>query len=843
MAPPPPQPLASKERSLFTQVVKNYENKQYKKGLKAADQILRKSPDHGDTIAMKALIINSQGNSEEAFALAKVALKNSMKSHVCWHVYGLLYRSAKNFEEAIKAYKFALKLEPESQQIQKDLALLQIQMRDYQGYVQSRRAILQQRTGWRQNWTALAVAQHLAGDLANAEKTLTTYEETLKSPPPKTDIEHAEAILYKNSIIAEMGENERALEHLEAAAKNNPDRTSVMELRARYLLSLGRKEDAAKAYRLLLKRNPEYRAYFQGLKEALGLDDFNVEELKKLYGDVAKDNPRGDAATRIPLEFLEGDEFREAADQYLQRMLHKGVWSTFNNVKALYSDSKKRDTIQNLVEGYAVGKLDTQANGSAEKQTNGDSDLFTPSVRYFLAQHYNYHLSRDLPKAMKYIDEALSSAPESVEYHMTKARIWKHYGNPQKAAELMEKGRTLDVRDRYINTKAAKYQLRNNENEAAIQNMGKFTRNEALGGPLGDLHDMQCVWYITEDGESYIRQGNLGLALKRFASISSIFEIWQEDQFDFHSFSLRKGQIRAYVDMMRWEDHLREHPFFTRAAISAARIYVMLHDQPDLAHAKMTNGVNGEKMDGAERKKAQKKAKKDLEKQAKEEAERKDSKKPAAVDQNGDPKKEDKDPKGEKLLQTSEPLLEAMKFITPLLEFSPKNIQAQQVGFEVFLRREKHLLALRTLLASHAISPSDPTTHEQAIRLGQKFRAQTEPPDRKIQEVIAAEFDPILPASADLSAQNDELLQKNHDSAPHVQACLRVRQLLDPSTSEKNQQDVIRTLALEGSSLEDAVRGLELLEEWKAKDQYQDDYLAAAHERWPEASAFKKKGE
>ena len=670
---------------------------------------------------MKALIINSQGNSEEAFALAKVALKNSMKSHVCWHVYGLLYRSAKNFEEAIKAYKFALKLEPESQQIQKDLALLQIQMRDYQGYVQSRRAILQQRTGWRPNWTALAVAQHLAGDLANAERTLTTYEETLKSPPPKTDIEHAEAILYKNSIIAEMGEIERALEHLDAAAKHNPDRTSVMELRAEYLLSLGRKEDAAKAYHLLLKRNAEYRGYFEGLREALGIDKSDIGELKKLYSEVAKDNPRGDAAIRIPLDFLEGDEFREAADQYLQRMLHKGVWSTFNNLKALYSDPKKRDTIQDLVEGYAAGNSNTPANGAAEKQTNGDSNLFTPSVQYFLAQHYNYHMSRDLPKAMKYIDEALSLTPKSVEYHMTKARIWKHYGNSQKAAEVMEKGRSLDIRDRYINTKAAKYQLRNNENEAAIQNMGRFTRNEALGGPLGDLHDMQCVWYLTEDGESYIRQGNLGLALKRFTSISSIFDIWQEDQFDFHSFSLRKGQIRAYVDMMRWEDRLREHPFFTRAAISAARLYVMLHDQPDLARPKMTNGVNGEKMGSTERKKAQKKAKRDQEKQAKEEAERKDSKKPAAVDQNGDPKKEDKDPKGEKLLQTSEPLMEAMKFITPLLEFSPKNIQAQQVAFEVFLRRSKciplqgsHCKSGRKrtdLFQKNSSSPSAPSSH------------------------------------------------------------------------------------------------------------------------------------
>ena len=154
---------------------------------------------------------------------------------------------------------------------------------------------------------------------------------------------------------------------------------------------------------------------------------------------------------------------------------------------------------------------------------------------------------------------------------------------------------------------------------------------------------------------------------------------------------------------------------------------------------------------------------------------------------------------------------------------------------------EKYLLALRSLLASHALSPSDPTTHEQAIRLGQTFRTQTEPPDRKIQEVIAAEFDPILPASADLSKHNDEFLQNHHDSARHVQACLKARQFLDPSSSDTNQQDVIRTLALEGSTLEDAMRGLELLKEWKSKDQYRDDYLAAAHERWPEASAFKKK--
>lgn len=641
---------------------------------------------------MKALIINSQGHSEEAFVLAKEALKHDMKSHICWHVYGLLYRSVKNVEEAVKAYKYALKLEPESQQIQRDLALLQMQMRDYQGYVQSRRAILQSRTQLRQNWTALAVAQHLSGDLVHAERTLTAYEETLKSPPPKTDTEHSEAVLYKNMIIAEMGDTERALEHLDAVSKNNLDRTAVMEMRARYLLKLGRMDEAEKAYRALLDRNGEYRDYYYGLQAALGLKITDVDSLKTLYEDFAQKSPRGDAARRIPLDFLEGERFREAANRYLQHMLLKGVPSTFANVKALYFDKTKRDTIQELVENYAAGKNLPQVNGSADVQVNGDKpSKFDSSVRYFLAQHYNYYLSRDLEKAMNIVDEMITSSPESVDYHMTKARILKHCGNIQKASEIMEYARSLDIRDRYINTKAAKYQLRNNDNVAALANMSKFTRNEAIGGHLGDLHDMQCMWYITEDGEAYLRRGNLGLALKRFTSIYNIFEIWQEDQFDFHSFSLRKGLIRAYVEMIRWEDHLREHPFFSRAAISASKIYIMLHDQPHLASEAQTNGLNGSlgKMDSSERKKAQKKAKKDQQKQEQIDAEKKDAKKTTQAHSDAGAKKEDPDPKGQKLLQISEPLVSAMKFITPLLEFSPKNIEAQQVGFEVFIRRSK----------------------------------------------------------------------------------------------------------------------------------------------------------
>ncbi|KAL8905972.1 MAG: hypothetical protein Q9207_002303 [Kuettlingeria erythrocarpa] len=839
--------LSGKDRSLFQLVVKHYEAKQYKKALKSAEQILRKNPKHGDTQAMKALIINAQGNTDEAFVLCKEALKNAMKSHVCWHVYGLLWRCIKNYEEAIKAYKFALKLEPDSQQILRDLALLQVQMRDYQGYIQSRRTILQSKTpsgqknsNSRLNWTALAVAQHLAGDLYGAERTLTTFEETLRQTPPKTDNEHSEALLYKNTIIAETGETDRALEHLEAFYRISLDRTAAMEMRAQYLLQLERREEAEQAYRALLDRNAEYRAYYDGLRKAMRIEDSDTQSLKTLYDEYAKKNPRGDTARRVPLEFLDGEAFQEAADRYLQQMLHKGVPSTFANIKALYSNPAKRETVQSLVESYLSGTHTPLANGSADQQVNGDEKPetkqapFEVSVLYFLAQHYNYHLSRDLARAMDLIDKAIEAQPEEVNHHMTKARILKHQGNRQKASETMEKARTLDERDRYINTKAAKYQLRNDENEAAITNMGKFTRKEAVGGPLGDLIDMQCMWYVTEDGESYVRQRKPGLALKRFATVYDIFDTWQEDQFDFHTFSIRKGQVRAYIDMLKWEDHLREHPYFSRAAISAVGVYIRLFDSPGL------HGLNGDQstMDASERKKAQKKARKAQEKQEQIDAEKKDAQKTASVGADGEVKKVDIDPQGSKLLQTKEPLEDAMKFLTPLLEYSPKNILAQQAGFEVFMRRKKYLLALRCLLAARSIDASNPLNHEQAIRLRHAIQSLKEPLEPQVSEALEAELSPLIPHDADLLKLNSEYLAENSESAAHVQASLRTRQLLDPKTADDNQKDVIRTLVLPSVSLEDAVRGLDLLKEWKAESRYRDDFIAAAHERWPEATTF-----
>jgi tetratricopeptide (TPR) repeat protein len=73
------RPLPKKEADLFKNVVKQYELKQYKKAIKQADAILRRFPNHGETLAMKGLTLNYMSKRDEAHEFVKLGLRNDMQ--------------------------------------------------------------------------------------------------------------------------------------------------------------------------------------------------------------------------------------------------------------------------------------------------------------------------------------------------------------------------------------------------------------------------------------------------------------------------------------------------------------------------------------------------------------------------------------------------------------------------------------------------------------------------------------------------------------------------------------------------------------------------------------------
>jgi len=96
--------------------------------------------------------------SKEAIEGIKKLLFKNMTNFTCWHVYGLIMRQQKDYDQARRAYLNALKYNPDHEQAMRDLSSLQIFLRDYQGFEESRRQLLIHSPSGVGNWITLATA-------------------------------------------------------------------------------------------------------------------------------------------------------------------------------------------------------------------------------------------------------------------------------------------------------------------------------------------------------------------------------------------------------------------------------------------------------------------------------------------------------------------------------------------------------------------------------------------------------------------------------------------------------------------------------------------------------------
>ena len=158
------------------------------------------------------------------------------------------------------------------------------------------------------------------------------------------------------------------------------------------------------------------------------------------------------------------------------------------------------------------------------------------------------------------------------------------------------------------------------------------------------------------------------------------------------------------------------------------------------------NGSANGEMSAADRKKALKKAKREQEKMEKAEADKKAAMKAAKPTPKADledGKKEDTDPFGKQLVETKEPMKDAMKFLGPLLEYCFDVVEGQIVGFEVYMRRKKYLLATKCLLRLKALDEGSEKVEEFGARL-KKVLGEKDAVGEKVKAMIQQEAKDVL---------------------------------------------------------------------------------------------------
>ncbi|KAJ1549120.1 hypothetical protein HK405_009547 [Cladochytrium tenue] len=716
--------LPSKEASILKAVMKFYENKQYKKGMKSCDQILRKCPEHGETLSMKALFLSYLERKDEAHELIKKAVRLEITNAVCWHVYGLIHRAEKNYEEAVKCYAQAMRLDKENVQMFRDNAMLQIHIRNYEAFVVSFQPRLRVVKAY---WISLAVSYHVVRNYDAALEVLQHYFDMFMTyVEPNVEYENSEFYLYRTQVLSDAGRHQDALDYLTKYEKKILDK--------------------------------------KGMKEARALDEEKTSRIFELFEDLADQFGRSNAIRRVPLNYATGERFARRIDSYMRPMFRKGVPSLFVSIKALYGDSSRMEAVESLVTGYESSlRANSSFEANASESTDGDlPDLEPPSallwVLYYLAQHFDYR--KDYARAFKYIEEAIKHTPTIVELYMTKAKIFKHVGDLQSAMETMDLARKLDFQDRFINSKCAKYMLRNDCVEDAEKTAALFCKPD-LADKMKDIVDMQTTWYEYECALSHVRTGAFGRALKRFHEIEKNFFDYFDDQFDFHNYNMRKMTVRAYLDLLRMEDRLKSHPFYFNAAVAAVRLYVQLLDKPSVEERERTAGGLND-LSESERRKAMRKARKaELASAGAANGNAVAAPVPASASASGHgsnalnnaKKKVDEDPDGLKLLDPAVLVSDCMKFLRPLLELSPGRIESQVLGAHVYIRKKNYLLALKCLKNAYRIDSVNPELHLAAVRFLSEVSSPAATTNAAVRAVLDSETAQLFPGhSGDAAA-------------------------------------------------------------------------------------------
>ena len=707
--------LPPKENALFKRILKCYEQKQYKNGLKFAKQILSnpKYAEHGETQAMKGLILNCLGRKEEAYENVRKGLTNDLRSHVCWHVFGLLQRSDKKYSEAIKCYRNALKWDKDNMQILRDLSLLQIQMRDLEGYKETRHQLFQLRPTQRASWIGFAMSYHLLEDYDMALKILEEFRKTQKKPG--YDYEYSELLLYQNMVVRESGNISGALAHLDEYEPAICDKICFREIRGKYLLELGRFDEADAVYVELLKRNPENHEYYKQLELARKAE--TEEDKLKIYDEYVEKFPRAQVPKRLPLNFLTGAEFENRLRKYFIAAIRKGVPPLFVDLEALYLDPVKGKVLENMVSSFMENLLKFGSFDADSKVQEPPTCLLW--TYYYMSQQYD--LKEDYKSALDLVNQAIEHTPTLIELFTLKGKIYKHAGNPDEAVRCLDEAQSMDTADRYINCKCAKYMLRANKTKEAEDMCSKFTRE---GIPaMENLNEMQCMWFQSECATAFQRLGQYGEALKKCYEIDRHFTEIIEDQFDFHTYCMRKMTLKSYVSLLRLEDEIRSHKFYEKCAKVAIETFLQLFDKPPVDSGN-ENEINSDELDPSEMKKRMNKAKKakrkaELEKAALEQEQKKKelfnkNKKKGGDDDLENSAKDELIP--EKLATPENPLDEAAKFLEPLLQLAKNKVNTHLLAFEIYYRKGKVLMMLQAIKKALDLEPENLDLHSCITR-------------------------------------------------------------------------------------------------------------------------------
>ncbi|KAK1936163.1 tetratricopeptide repeat containing domain protein [Babesia divergens] len=254
-----PNVFSPKEMTAFKHMMELYNQKQYKKSLKVADSLLAKHPKYGEVLSFKALLLSNTDESkqDEILELAKEGLRNDLKSYLCWHVLGVVYKQRKLYKDAVKCFTMALKVDPRNDRLIRDICALHMELKDYSAFRKYANISLQLRSKHYRDWMTFAFAQHICGNLETACKIVTEVNGLFHGNFGVEPFELSASMIYRAMILEQNGMYDKCIQLLKDNAKVTLDNILRLEYIARAALFSNNWDLANDAYQQLISLNPD----------------------------------------------------------------------------------------------------------------------------------------------------------------------------------------------------------------------------------------------------------------------------------------------------------------------------------------------------------------------------------------------------------------------------------------------------------------------------------------------------------------------------------------------------------------------------------------------------------
>ena len=164
------------------------------------------------------------------------------------------------------------------------------------------------------------------------------------------------------------------------------------------------------------------------------------------------------------------------------------------------------------------------------------------------------------------------------------------------------------------------------------------------------------------------------------------------------------------------------------------------------------------------------------------------------------------------LASTTDPLGEAMKFLTNLQNFATRRMQTHTLAYELYKRKQKFLLMAQAIKRGMKIDPDDPAVHACIIDFVLQISSLSEQENSLVMKILTMEKSSMLGRS-DPFTYTSEYLIKHQFSLPHIVVGIQSMHQLQPDNREQNLENITALDDdLQGISLEICIRVCKLLE-------------------------------